>query len=178
MEHREMTTTPPRKYVCVTRTPQVAAWSAFDEDDQVWHVEAYIRGKVGVQYLEAKYSGDQPLEELLIRDAFHFGYFSPRPCSLDQGFDPSMTHGVLAHLRHWCRTHSVDLETLMKEAYPDSAQRAEVDFEQIVAQAEWEGIEYPKPGDRYQTRRLLLALRTVGYNEIAEVFLRVMRQLP
>ncbi|MDY6949283.1 MAG: hypothetical protein SXG53_26635 [Pseudomonadota bacterium] len=171
-------TTTPRKYVCVIRTPLLAAWSAYDEDDQLWHVEAFVRGRLGVQYLETDYSGDQPLEEVMIRDAFHFGHFSPRPCSLDREFDPSMTHGVLAHLRHWCRTHSVDLDRLMKEAYPDSAHRTEEDFEQIVAQAEWEGIEYPEPDDRYQTRRLLLALRNVGYDEIAEVFVRVIRQLP
>jgi hypothetical protein len=130
-----------------------------------------------VQHLQAQYEGDQPSEDLLSRHALDFGHFSPRPCSLDHQFDPSMTHGLLALLRHWCCVHSVDMETLMREAYSNEPHRAE-GIEEIVAQAEWEGIEYPKPDDRYQTRRLLLALRDVGYNEIATVFVRVLRQLP
>jgi hypothetical protein len=167
-----------KKYVRVIRTPEVAAWIAYDEDDQLWHVEVFARTRNGIQYHEAEYPNDQPSVDILIRNAFHFGHFSPRPCSLDQQFDPSMTHTVLALLRHWCRIHSVDLERLMREAYPNEPQRAEEDFDEIVTQAEWEGIEYPKPDDRYQTRRLLRALRDVGYDEIADVFVQAIRQLP
>jgi len=167
-----------REYVRVIRRPGLAAWIAYHEDDQLWHVEVFTPARNGVQYLETEYRGDQPTEDLLILHAFHFGHFSPRPCSLDRQFDPSMTHGVLAFLRHWCRVNSVDLGALMREAYPNETHRAEEDFEQIVAQAEWEGIEYPEPDDRYQTRRLLRALRDVGYDEIADVFVRAIRQLP
>ena len=167
-----------RKYVSVIRTTKVAIWIAYHEDDQLWHVEVFARSRNGVQYHEAEYPGDQPSEDLVIRRAFYLGHFSPRPCSLDHQFDPSMKHAVLAFLDHWCRVHSVDRERLMREAYPNDPQRAEEDFDEIVAQAEWEGIEYPKPDDRYQTRRLLLALRDVGYDEIADVFVRAIRQLP
>ncbi|MFL6605761.1 MAG: hypothetical protein ACJ8R9_31170 [Steroidobacteraceae bacterium] len=166
-----------RKYVPAIRTSKLAAWIEYNEGDQRWHVEAFARNREGVQHLEAKYEGNQPSEDLLIRHAFDFGHFSPRPCSLDRQFDPSMTHGLLALLRHWCRIHSVDIEKLMREAYPNEPHRAE-GIEEIVAQAEWEGIEYPPPDDRYQTRRLLLALRDVGYKEVAAVLVRVIRRLP
>ena len=167
-----------RKYVSIIRTTKFAIWIAHHEDAQLWHAEVFARSRNGIQYHEAEYPGDEPRVDDLIRNALHFGHFSPRPSSLDHQFDPSMTHAVLALLRHWCRVHSVDFQGLMREAYPNEPQRAEEDFEEIVAQAEWEGIEYPKPDDRYQTRRLLLALRDVGYDEIADVFVRTIRQLP
>lgn len=170
-------TSTPRRFIRVIRNPEFAAWIAYDEVEQIWEAEVFVRTKNGVQYLEAEYPGAQPLEERLIREAFHFGHFSARPCSLERHFDPSMTHGVLALLRHWCRVHRVDLDALMRQAYPDETHRAAEDFDEIVAQAHWEGIEYPAPDDRYQTRRLLLALRAVGYNEIADAFIQAIRKL-
>src|SRR5438105_11335519 len=95
-----------RNYVSVIRTTKVAAWIAYQENDQLWHVEVFVRSRNGVLYHEAEYPGDQPSEDLLIRHACHFGHFSARPCSLDCQFDPSMRHAVLALLRHWCRVHS------------------------------------------------------------------------
>jgi hypothetical protein len=164
-----------RDYVRAIRTPEVAAWLVYSAADQLWHAEVFARTRGGVQYLETEYS-EQPPVELLIRQAFHFGFFSPRPCSLERHIDPSMTHGVLALLRRWCSIHAVDLQALLRDAYTREPQRAQEDFDAIVEQAEWEGIEYPHADDRYQTRRMLLALRNVGYDEIAEAYIRLIRQ--
>jgi hypothetical protein len=166
-----------RKCLRVIRTPEVAACIAYHEDDQLWRAEIFARTQGGVQFLETAVPSGNPPEELLIHLAFHLGHFSPRPCSLDRQFDPSMTYGLLALLRHWCRIHTVDVSSLMREAFPHELLSTE-NFEEIVAQAEWEGIEYPRPDDRYQTRRLLLALRDVGYGEIAKVLIDVIRTLP
>jgi hypothetical protein len=167
-----------RKYAAIIRTTQVAALIAYQEDDQFWHAEVFARRRNGVQHHEAEYQGDLPPLDLLMHNAVHLGHFSPRPCSLDHQFDPSMTRALLALLRHWCQVHSVDIESLMREAYHNEPYPSKEDFEEIVAQAEWEGVEYPKPDDRYQTRRLLLALRDVGYDEIADVLVQVVRRLP
>ena len=166
-----------RKYLRVIRTSEVAAWISHHEDDQPRKAEIFARTQGGVQHLETDVPDDNPTEELLIRLVFHLGHFSPRPCSLDRQFDPSMTYGLLALLRHWCRVHDVDLGRLLRQAYPDESLSTE-NFEEIVDQAEWEGIEYPRPDDRYQTRRLLLALRELGYGEIAKVLTGVIRTLP
>lgn len=160
------------------RTDEVAVWTACREVGQLWHIEVFARSPNGIHYHEAEYSGDHPSWDVLISNALHFGHFSPRPCSLDRPFDPSMTHGVLALLCHWCRVHSVDLETLMRKAYRNEPHLVEQNFVEIVAQAEWEGIEYPTPDDRYQTRRLLFALRDMGYDQIADVLVQAIRRLP
>ncbi|MEJ1962923.1 MAG: hypothetical protein WDO56_15800 [Gammaproteobacteria bacterium] len=162
-------------YLHFLRTPQVAAWIAFSEEDQRWHVEVFARTSKGIEYLETEYDGDQPTEQQLVRDAFHYGFFSARPCRLDHRFDPSMTHGVLAMLHHWCQARSVDLQMLLTAAYADEPERMDENFDAIVAQAEWEGIEYPATEDRYQTRRLLLALRDVGYDKLAAAFVPLAR---
>jgi hypothetical protein len=162
-------------YLRFLRTPDVAAWVAFSEEDQRWHVEVFARTSKGVEYLETEYDGDQPTERQLVRDAFLYGFFSARPCRLEHRFDPSMTHAVIAMLHNWCQSRSVDVQQLLKVAYADEPERVDEDFEAIVAQAEWEGIEYPAPEDRYQTRRLLLALRDVGYDKLAAAFVPLAR---
>lgn len=87
-----------RDYVRFIRTDAVAAWIAFSDEDQRWHVEVFARTSKGIEYLETEYGGEQPSERQLVRDAFHYGFFSARPCCLEHRFDPSMTHGVLAML--------------------------------------------------------------------------------
>ena len=163
-------------YVRYVRTPEVAAWIAFSEEDQRWHVEVFARTARGIEYLETEYHGEQPPLKQLQRDAYHYGFFSARPCRLEHRFDPSMTHGVLAMLRHWCQMRSVDFEALLRRGYADEPHRLDEDLDAIVTQAEWEGIEYPAPNDRYQTRRLLLALRDVGYDKIAAAFVPLARE--
>jgi hypothetical protein len=159
----------------VIKTPEVIVWIEY-LDGQRWYVEIFARRENGVQYFASECE-ERPSLDQLVRNAMKFGYFSPRPCSLDLQFDPSMKRGAFALLRHWCRVNSVDFESLMRDAYAGKPHPV-ADIDQVVAQAEWEGIDYPAPGDRYQTRRLLIALRDVGYHEIAEVLVGVIRQLP
>lgn len=165
-----------RDYIRTIRTSDFTAWIAFSEADQRWYVEVFARTTRGVHYLEVEHSGDQPTEQQLMRAAFHYGYFSPRPCRLDTRFDPSMMHAALALLRHWCNTRSVDFDALLKTAYEREPERLDESVPSIVAQAEWEGVEYPKAWDRFDSRHLLLALRDVGYDKIAAAFVPLVRQ--
>lgn len=68
------------------------------------------------------------------------------------------------------------MDVLLRTAYADQPERLDEDFDAIVTQAEWEGIEYPEADDRYQTRRLLLALRDVGYDRLAAAFVPLARR--
>ena len=152
------------EYVLGLRTPEVSAGLTFHEDDQLWHTNAFARGRRGLYHLEGTYEGDAPSPAKLIRDARIYGRFSPRPVRMGHYFDTSMRFGVLELLRHWCEERQVDVVALMHRAdltiTPD-------ELEGIREQARWEGIVYPPQWAPALSRELVNALFEVGCHPIA-----------
>jgi hypothetical protein len=157
------------EYVIGLRTPQVSANLSFQEDDQLWHTNAFARAKRGVYHLEGNYAGDAPSAAKLVRDARIHGRFSWRPFRMGQYFVASMHFGALDLLRHWCEAHQVDVATLMHRARATEVPYTPEDLEAIRGQAQWEGILYPPQWTPALSRELVHALFEVGYAQAARL---------
>ncbi len=158
------------EYIRFVRSRDVATWISYHEDDQCWHTCTYVRGKRGVYCHTDVYGGDQPSVARVARHARARGRFSTRPCRMGQYFDSSMTHGAIALLCHWCACNHVDVRPLLLRMFGDEAPQTQTEFDDIAAQADWEGIVYPTYWNESLSHELCTALLEVGYVPLAAIF--------
>lgn len=126
--------------------------------------EGYAKCKGGIKHLIHRYkkvSFNQAKADVL-----QYGHFSPRPYQLAQPCDGSTTTCALALFVRFCRDCDHAAAALLRAAYPDERS---MDWNDIVATAEWEGVVYPARWDEQAKAGLLESLHEINYHSLASV---------
>jgi hypothetical protein len=133
------------------------------EDGYKYLVMAKKKVKNGIKYLVHWY---KELDEKKIKsDISKFGWFSPRPYKLAQPCDGSIDQTAFALYIDYCRAKNIDPKELYLKAYHDENHK-DLDCEEILKLANWEGVEYPESWDKKAYEGMLESLTEINNHSL------------
>lgn len=124
-----------------------------------------VKVEGGIKYLIRQFkviNSDHVLREIHER-----GFFSARPYQLGQACDGSITACVLALFYRFCQEHGKLPNPLVRAAFP--RQQLELDWTDIVATAQWQGVAYPARWNADANTGLVKSLHEINYHSLAGI---------
>lgn len=98
-----------------------------------------------------------------------YGHKSPRPYLPGQRCDGSIAAPVMFLLDDFCKRQGIDARLLNNQAYDYEAPTRKQEWENILAFAQWQGVQLPSTWNRSQYNLLQASLTAINVKSLSDL---------